>query len=318
MIGHFDIDGIDAYATYGALLGEGAFAALVAMPSLKGVLTQEWAESDGVAAMLANPRLEARELQLPIIFLTSEGAIRFLSMLKGTAQHYFKARGLDNRAWTLRMVKNGTDTVLGNDYGKARSLTLTMAEDAPTMPEDRSAFVEAGEVNQDEYVLDGTPLADLGIWVLEGSDESIRKMADIRQGLTWEEANWNGRRYDNAHTMKEKGKNITLKMHIHTSTVRQFWERYDTLFYRLMQAGERLFYHTPTGTRWRCYYNGMNVTSYVPLPNGAVWCQFDVTLAVTGRVDDGESGVVLGTEDDMAIEMPRTMAGEYMMINMTE
>lgn len=271
--GKLFIDGVDAYTNYGITLLEGAYAALIALPTFKKVEVTEWAEHDGVEADLSAPKLDTRTLQLPFHITDINGVDNFIDVITDGAYHVYSITELG----ITKRLRLTTGQSLDALHDRAK-IVLTFADDFPVVPE-ANVTPSTLPVQQPDYEIDRTPFHELGISVLAGTDASIRKAAQVRPSLTVNISSLDGVVYDSG-LVKFKSKDITLNLFIHAPTIEQFWARWNALFSILMQSGERRFYFRPLSAEWNCYYKSMAVKRMI-VRNSDTWCEFSVTLTCT-------------------------------------
>lgn len=273
------IDGEDAFDTFGAALLEGAYASLLTMPSFKRVYCNEWDEYDGVEPELSAPVLNSRTLTLPMYITDASRAASLVEHLRDNTHHSFKVPELNDRAWTLRMTAND-DFVTTSEDGFAK-IAISFSEDTPAVPTDKTASIAVDNIVQAAYWIDGVNLNELGCLVLKGTEGSVRKAARIRTPLSYDSVNNSGVLYDE-RKMHYGAKEIVIKCFIHAD-IEQFLARYDTLFYKLMQPGERDFRcsNSSMAVEWMCYYKNSSINRLFVSNNGDVWCEFVITLAIT-------------------------------------
>ena len=116
------------------------------------------------------------------------------------------------------------------------------------------------------------------MYVLDGSDESIRKAANVRDNLKISTKDIRGVIYD-ASTVTFKSKDVTLKCLINCDGIDEFWHRYNAMFAVLLNADERKL--AALGNEYQCYYKSMNVSKFDILRGNRVWCEYSITLTVT-------------------------------------
>ena len=292
------IDNNDAFSAYGLFIRDNGLAPLIGWPQFKKVDTNNWYEVSGIEADLDCPVLDGRRVQLQMYSEHALGTSELSSifnMLKGSVYHTFKTDlGM---IFTLRYVNNGSLDV--ND--RFDSITLTLAEDSRTKPEigDTVALhfgplaqtftiaVPASEsVFHSGYSIDGYNMARFGVMVVKGSCDQMHKFDKVKEALKRSSNYVAGIEYDSTGTVYTQHDDVTLKLHMRTDSVLNFWKRWYALFATVMASGE----HTlqGVGKYYRCYYKSMKVDKLYPLPDGGVWCDFSLTMAILG----GGTGVI--------------------------
>lgn len=312
LTGRIIIDGADAYTNYGVYVKNDGLNGLIAMPSFKAIDTYDWHEDDGVEADLSAPVLDGRQFQMSFWITDRAWAEDLFADLSNGAYHEFYFPLLQ-RTWILRLVSNGTFT---NYPGTSMSqITLTFAEDnpaLPVMPSNMPLAYGASGISQNGYEIDGADLSQFGMWVTKGTDQTIFKAANVKDNLKVNLKYQQGIIYD-PQNVRFKTRDITLHLHIKTSTVADFWRKWDALFATLMQSDERVFYFNTFGTYYNCYYKSCSVSKFI-LNEGMVWCDFSVVLTCLSFSVETEwmyliteDGQYVITEDGARIRIrPRT------------
>lgn len=287
------IDGLDAFTEYGVFVEKGDYKGVIQMPAFKKLDTTEWGEYDGEEVDLMSPVLDTRQFQLPLCITNVRYAEDLFNDLAEGAYHTFEFVEL-GKTYRLRMVQNGSFSLLVHK-GK---LTITLADDfpsVPTLPSGLPYGLGQSEVRQSGYELDGTDFSQFGAYLAKGTDESIRKAANVRDNLKIDVKAVAGLRYDGA-VVHFKTKDVTLKLLINAASMAEFWARYNALYSVLMQAEERVFYFAVLGGEYDCYYKSSNVSKFVLLGGGRVWCEFSVVLTLTSYRPES-AYMLLATED---------------------
>jgi len=289
--GKLYIDGRDAWLEYGVFVERGDYKGVIQMPAFKKLDTTEWSEYDGVETDLLAPVLDTRQFQLPLCATNIRYAEDlFNDLAEDGAYHTFQFVEL-GRTYRLRMVQNGSFSSLLHK-GK---LTITFADDFPTVPTGEPLALGQSKVRQSGYELDGTDFSQFGAYIAKGTDDNIRKAANVRDNLKIDVKSVAGLQYD-AESVHFKSKDITLKLLINTDTIADFWLRWNALFAVLLQPEQRQFYSSVQGGKYDCHYKSNSVSKFVLLPNGHVWCEFSLVLTCNGYRPIS-SWVLLATED---------------------
>ena len=178
---------------------------------------------------------------------------------------------------------------------KLGKLTLTFADDFPVVPSGSYYQLGKSEIRQAGYEIDGIDFSQFGSYVLKGSDDSIRKAANVREALKIDVKSIAGISYDDEE-VHFKSKDVTLKLLIDASDIDEFWNRYNALFAILMQSESRTLYFNNLGAEYDCYYKSMSVSKFEILNSGRAWCEFSVVLTFTSYRPES-SWMLLATED---------------------
>lgn len=286
------IDNDDAFSIYGLVLKNNGLAPLIGWPQFKKVSTNNWYEEEGIEADLTSPVLDGRQVQLQFNAMhdtTPSDLSHIFSMLKEQVYHTFKIPTI-GVSYTLRYVSNSSVNVNSCFDG----LTITLAEDSRTkptiggnvtldfgnnhtttftiaIPEDESVFHSG-------YSIDGYDMARFGMMITKGTLDQMHKFDKVKEGKKTSSNYVPGVQYDGSGTVYTQHDDVTLKMHIRTSSVVAFWQRWYALFATLMASGE----HTleGAGRKYKCYYKSMKVDKLYPLSNGGVWCDFSFTMTI--------------------------------------
>jgi hypothetical protein len=288
--GKLFIDEADAYTEYGVFVEQYGYKELIQMPSFKKVDTTEWLEFDGVEADLISPVLDTRQLQIQFCITNIRDAEDFFDDLTTCAYHTFYFVEL-KKTYKLRMISNGSFS----SFIKLGKLTLTFADDFPAVPSGEYYQFGKSEIRQSGYELDGLDLSQFGSYVLRGTDDSIRKAANVRDNLKISVNSVAGLSYDD-ESVYFKTKDVTLELLIDATDIDEFWARYNALFSILMQPEQRTFYFSVLSAEYDCYYKTSAVSKFEIIPNGRVWCEFSVVLVFTAYRPES-SWMLLATED---------------------
>ena len=288
--GKLFIDGRDAMLEYGIFVEKGGYKGVVQMPSFKTLDTTEWEEFDGIEVDLLSPVLDTRQFQIQFCITNVRYAEDFFDDLATGAYHNFQFTEL-GKTYRLRMVSNGSFS----SFIKLGKLTLTFADDFPVVPSGNPYQLGKSEVRQSGYELDGIDFSQFGSYILRGSDDSIRKAANIRDALKISVKSISGIDYDDEE-VHFKAKDVTLKLLIDAENITEFWRRYNSLFAILMQSESRILYFANLPAEYDCYYKSMSVSKFEILRDGKIWCEFSVILTFTAYRPES-SWMLLATED---------------------
>lgn len=266
------IDGHDAFNEYGIFVEQGGYNQVIQFPAFKPLEVTEWLDDDGIEVDLSSPKLDTRTLQIQFCITNIQYAEDLFDELSIGAYHTFEFKEL-NRTYRLRMTQNGSF----KSKIRLGKLTLTFADDFPVIPTGNYYPLGKTGIRQVGYEVDGIDMSQFGAYVLEGTDESLRKAANVRENLKISTKDIHGVIYDDS-TVKFKSKDVTLKCLINCIGIDEFWRRYDALFAVLLDADERRFYYSALGNEYQCYYKSMNVSKFDILRGNRVWCEFSIVL----------------------------------------
>lgn len=289
-VGKLFVDGQDAMLEYGIFVEKGGYKGVVQMPSFKSLETTEWEEFDGVEVDLLSPVLNTRQFQIQFCITNVRYAEDFFYDLSTGAYHSFNFVEL-KKTYRLRMVSNGSFS----SFIKLGKLTLTFADDFPVVPSGNPYQLGKSEVRQSGYELDGIDFSQFGSYILKGSDDSIRKAANVRENLKIDVKSIAGISYDDK-SVYFKAKDVTLKLLIDAADIDTFWYRWNALFSILMKPEQRTFYFSVIHAEYDCYYKSVSVSKFEILKNGKIWCEFSVVLTFTAYRPES-TWRLLATED---------------------
>ena len=289
-VGKLIVDGLDAMLEYGIFVEKGGYKGVVQMPSFKSLETTEWEEFDGVEVDLLSPVLDTRQFQIQFCITNVRYAEDFFYDLSIGSYHSFYFVEL-KKTYRLRMVSNGSFS----SFIKLGKLTLTFADDFPVVPSGEPYQLGKSEIRQSGYEIDGVDFSQLGSYILKGSDDSIRKAANVRENLKIDIKSIAGISYDD-NSVYFKAKDVTLKLLIDAADIDTFWYRWNALFSILMQPEQRTFYVSVIPAKYNCYYKSNSVSKFEILRDGRIWCEFSVVLTFTAYRPES-TWMLLATED---------------------
>lgn len=277
LTGRLYIDGTDAYAEYGVFVEQYGYKGLVGMPAFKTISVTEWAEYDGEEADLTDPVLDAKTVSIPFCMTSLAKAEDLYAALYGGAYHTFKFADLGDKEYKLRMTSTGSFSSLVN-LGK---MSLSFSDDFPPHPTGEPYAAGESGIKQTGYTLDGVDFAQFGAYITRGTDDSLRKAAEIRAALKISPTDAAGVVYDEGALQTFKAKDITLKLLIHASDIAEFWKRWNSLFAAVTAAETRTLYFPKLEAGYECYYKSCTVSRFEIVPAGRVWCEFNLVLRCT-------------------------------------
>lgn len=285
------VDGEDAFLEYGIFVEQYGYKALIQMPSFKKLDSTEWPEFDGEEVDLTAPVLDTKTFNIQFCITNIRYAEDFFNDISQGAYHTFYFADL-KKSYKLRMTSNGTFS----SFIKLGKLTLSFADDFPTVPDENPYDFGDTEVAQFGYELDGIDMSQFGSYILKGTDDSLRKTPNVRSNLSVSTQDTAGVSYD-SQSVFFKPKDATLKLLINAVDIDEFWKRWNALFSVLMQPEARQFLFGEMDALYDCYYKKNSVTKFEILNNGHVWCEFSIVLAFTNCRPISQY-MLLATEDD--------------------
>lgn len=293
MTGQLYIDGKDAYTIYGVYVVDGGYDELIAMPPLKSVDTNDWQEEDGIEADLSAPVLDTKDIQLKIA--AQEAHSRYFSLidrLSDGAYHTFDCVGI-GRTFTLRLV---SVSVTGSQ-GDFTLLTLKLANDYPLNGYTYSSPISTLP-SDESYTLDGLPLSEYGVRVLQGSLTEIMKTPNVKQNMLRNIKTVSGAIYDPA-TVTFKSKDVKLTCLMTAPTMETLWHNWDALLYDLTKPDERMLWVEALEKDFYFYYKSCSVSEFYV--DGKIWLKFELTFVFTHDMMIEDDDEVLATENNIIV-----------------
>lgn len=309
LTGALYIDGYDAYTRFGVTVAQYGLGKLIQMAPLKAPKQTEWPEENGTEYDLSTPQLECKSVPIDFNLMNIDFAEDLFELLMDGSYHTFEFTEL-KKTYRLRLLSNGKFQSLI----RLGVLSLTFSDDFPEIPQGSQEEVYANEIWQEGYELDDNSFAKFGIWVLQGTDSNIRKMANTKENLKVTLDSHSGAIYDDLKAYY-KSKDVQLNLLINALSIEDFWKRYNALFAMLLKPETRILFYEDLIEEYECFYKNCSVSKFDLLQNGKVWCEFSVTL--TFIADKHESGLVLSTEDDIPIileDTPEEMRNGYILL----
>lgn len=286
------IDGKDAYTEYGVFVEQYGYKALIQMPSFKKLETTEWGEYDGEETDLTSPMLDTKTFAIQFCIKEIDKVDHLFKHLSNTSYHIFNFTEL-NKSYKLRLVSNPSRSSLRH-LGK---ISLNFADDFP--PVVLNDFINEDDLDdynliltqkpytkapvdfrQKGYTLDDIDFSLFGIYVLDGTDDSIAKAPNVRQNLTISSKATPGIIYDDKRVMY-KAKDVVLKLFIHAPNITEFWRRWYSFWAVLLKPESRKLCSDNHNNEFQCHYKSNSVTKFDIRKNDKVWCEFTTTLTFT-------------------------------------
>lgn len=295
MLNQLYIDNIDVYSSYGVYVKGDSLKGLVTMPSFKNITSNDWHEHSGVDVDLTDLVLAGRQFSMTFYAtrrILSATAQRFVDFLSQQVYHTFYFPLLQMQ-WTLRYVSSSSfDT---NDYFD--TFTLTFADDSPVI---YPTAPTASRLMNTDSQLDGLPFSYYGCVDTAGTLSSLHRLAGLKDNLSSNIRNVSGLIYDGSGTPVFKYGDVTMKLHMRTSTVYDFWHDYHALFYALIRTnsnGEAKRTLSDGNIVVSCFYKSSTVDRFRLLDNGGVWCDFSVTFGIISVDSQTPNWQYLATEE---------------------
>jgi hypothetical protein len=280
MIGKSYIDNwIDLFSTYGIYITYGGYNSLISYPPLKKTESIDWPEEDGEQVDLSTPVLDVKEVTISFAAKSVSQVGLFFEKLCTGSYHAFILNEI-GQSFLLRLVSN-PNLKLDAD-GNVFLFSLTFSDDFPILVEtfDYVPPSSTANLNQPGYSLDGIPLTQYGITILDGSNAEILKSPQAKLNKLRSFAGLSGLRDDQTASTYDsafvyfKSKEVTLKCLLQAADLTEFWINYNAFLYNLIQPGEREF--EGAGVSNQCFYKSSSVGKF--FSSGSIWCEFTLTL----------------------------------------
>ena len=286
MEGRLSIDGNDAFTQWGVYAVQGGWNDLVAFPPLKAVTSNDWQEEDGIEADLSAPRLNTRECTVKFAYSKGADSVAdLISVLSKGAYHDFSIKSL-GRECTLRMTQVTAMTADGGDFG---TVSIKFADDFP-LDGYKYEQPDSGIPAAEDYLLDGVPLTDYGVRVLQGGLAELLKPPAVKLNLLRNLPHLAGAEYDGGR-VTFKSKDIKLPCLMRAESMTEMWRNRDALLCDLTRPGERILGVAALGQKFPCHYKQCAVSEF--FPEGRPWLRFSLTLTLTRNLRIGTQSVAL-------------------------
>lgn len=280
MEGRLTIDGNDAFEQWGVYAVLGGWNELIAFPPLKTVTSNDWQEEDGIEADLSAPRLNTMECTVKFAYCKgADNVADLISVLSKGAYHEFSIKSL-GRDCTLRMTQVTAMTADGGDFG---TVSIKFADDFP-LDGYKYEKPDSGIPTAEDYFLDGVPLTDYGVRVLQGGLAELLKPPAVKQNLLRNLPHLDGAEYDGGR-VTFKSKDIKLPCLMRAGSMETLWRNRDALLYDLVRPGERILAVDALGQEFPCHYKQCAVSEF--FPGGRPWLRFSLTLTLTRNLRIG-------------------------------
>ena len=273
------IDGNDAFLRYGVLLAQGGINDLIKYPTRKAYLYNDWFEQEGIDADLSEPLFEPKEVSLTFYASSDSNLEEFVTDLTRSVYHTFEDKLLQ-REFKLRLIKQTAVSLVNGFY----FTTIAFADDftAEEMTKNSSYPVSAALLPDTGYTIDGVNLKDFDVAVLQGTDESLRNIIEVKQNVLHSSKYSSNLVYD-----KEQGyltptaKDATLKCLMRAENLEDLWNNWQALFLLLTRQGYRTL-----GKDNLQSYMFVYKSCEIPLfyPTDKIWLEFNLTITVIGNI----------------------------------
>lgn len=315
--GRFYIDGKDAYAAYGVFVANNGYTGLISFPPYKELDKNDFEEENGIDVDLTSPAFSVREFAITFYSKDYWKTVDFIALISDGSYHEYNFAEAGCRL-RLRLLSSPQKKI----FKVMENFSMTFADDFPMKDYSHLAPEPGGIPKQTSYEIDGVPLSDYGVYLLDGSDGEIIKMPAVKKNLLIDLPGQSGAIYDGENVVFQK-KDVALKCWMRSKNVSTMWQNLNALVYDLTKLTEKMdeegykfddagrtFYSETLEEEFPCYYNGLSATKFQLLSGGRAWLEFTLTLTFTSFVLDGveyllstEAGELITTEDDFFIDL---------------
>lgn len=287
MTGDLFIDNIDAYTQWGVSIQDGGYNGLIQYPPLKDIQFNDWPDEDGIDPDLSAPKLNIKTFNILFGSTSEQGRQYFLEYLAEGSYHVFNIPKL-SFSRTLRCMN---ETALVSNG--ITNFTLQFVDDFPDNFVGSFSPISLG-VPMRGYTMDSVDFSAYGIWVREGTDDSIERMPSVKPNLIRQNSVSDGALY-NPTGVYYQAKDVVLRLTLKADDIPAFFNNYYAFFSNMVAPGTRWFTYPRSTRSYPFYYKNATVTDFT-FGNG-IWCDFNLTISFTTyRV--GVIDFVLGTENE--------------------
>ena len=222
------INGNDAFLRYGVLLAQGGINDLLKYPTRKAYIYNDWFEQEGIDADLSEPLFEPKEVNLTFYASSDSNLEEFVTDLTRSVYHTFEDKLLQ-RVFKLRLIKQTAVSLVNGFY----FTTIAFADDftAEEMTKNSSYPVSAALLPDTGYTIDGVKLKDFDVAVLQGTDESLRNIVEVKQNVLHSSKYSNALVYDDEQGyLTPTAKDATLKCLMRAENLEDLWNNWQALF----------------------------------------------------------------------------------------
>lgn len=273
MYGFTTIDNTNLLQRFGAFVTKEGWNELLDCPQFKAIRTNDWHEENGIEADLTAPQVAARQFNIGMAVSDKQRYKDFLQFLTAKASCDWSDPSLP-RVFSLRWVDVSDLKYTDGLY----LFNLKVAEDLPIIAE-RQPQPPQG-MTQQAWRIDGNSFSDYGAKILQGAEQSLWNVPNVKKNLTVSVSNDRGTTYDNEGRVSVAHREVTLPLLWTDSDKQRLWNNYDALLYTLTKAGEHKLI-SPTHSRaLPCYYKSLQVEHFFDDPE-RIWLQATLTLVLT-------------------------------------
>lgn len=273
------INGIDAFLRYGVLLAQGGVNDLIKYPTRKAYLYNDWFEQEGIDADLSEPLFEPKEVSLTFYASSDSNLEEFVTDLTRSVYHTFEDKLLQ-REFNLRLIKQTAVSLVNGFY----FTTIVFADDftVEEMTRNSSYPVSSALLPDTGYTIDGVKLKDFDVAVLQGTDESLRNIVEVKQNVLHTSKYSNDLVYDDKRGyLTPTAKDATLKCLMRAENLENLWNNWQALFSLLTRQEYRTLrrYNLP---QYMFVYKSCEIALFYPTEK--IWLEFNLTITIIGNI----------------------------------
>lgn len=273
MYGLTTIDSTNLLQRFGAFVTKGGWNETLEWPQFKAIRANDWHEEDGIEADLTAPQMAARQFNIGMAVNDRQKYKDLLQFLTEKVSRDWSDPSLP-REFRLRWVDVSDLKYTDGLY----LFNLKVAEDLPIIAE-RQPQPPQG-MTQQAWRIDGNSFSDYGAKILQGAEQSLWNVPNVKKNLAVSVSNDRGTTYDNEGRVSVVHREVTLPLLWTDSDKQRLWNNYDALLYTLTKAGEHKLI-SPTHSRaLPCYYKSLQVEHFFYDPE-RIWLQATLTLVLT-------------------------------------
>lgn len=273
------INGNDAFLRYGVLLAQGGVNDLIKYPTRKAYLYNDWFEQEGIDADLSEPLFEPKEVSLTFYASSDSNLEEFVTDLTRSVYHTFEDKLLQ-REFNLRLIKQTAVSLVNGFY----FTTIVFADDftVEEMTRNSSYPVSSALLPDTGYTIDGVKLKDFDVAVLQGTDESLRNIVEVKQNVLHTSKYSNDLVYDDKRGyLTPTAKDATLKCLMRAENLENLWNNWQALFSLLTRQEYRTLrrYNLP---QYMFVYKSCEIALFYPTEK--IWLEFNLTITIIGNI----------------------------------
>ena len=273
------INGNDAFLRYGVLLAQGGINDLLKYPTRKAFIYNDWFEQEGIDADLNEPLFEPKEVNLTFYASNDSNLEEFVTDLTRSVYHTFEDKLLQ-REFKLRLIRQTAVSLVNGFY----FTTIAFADDftSEEMTRNISYPVSSALLPDTGYSIDGVNLKDFDVAVLQGTDESLRNIVEVKQNVLHSSKYSNALVYDDEQGyLTPTARDATLKCLMRAENLEDLWNNWQALFSLLTRQEYRTLrrYNLP---QYMFVYKSCEIPLFYPTDK--IWLEFNLTITIIGNI----------------------------------